>query len=916
MTARGCLRIYLGAAPGVGKTFDMLDEGRRRAGRGTDVVIGFVETHGRPRTAERIGDLPVIPRKNVAYRGATFEEMDLDAVMRRHPELVLVDELAHTNVPGSGSHEKRWQDVETLLEAGIDVLSTVNIQHLESLNDVVETITGVPQRETVPDSVVRAAEQIQLVDMTPEALRRRMAHGNIYSPEKVDAALGNYFREGNLTALRELALLWLADRVEEGLQRYREQHGITGTWETRERIVVALTGGPEGDALIRRAARIAARGTGADLVAVHVSRSDGLIGSGSAGLESQRLLVESLGGSYHSVVGDDVPHALLDFARSVDATQIVLGASRRRPWAAALAGPGTGQTVTRLSGAIDVHIVSHDYAGRGFQLPRLGYGLTAQRRVAGFVAAAVLLAIATPLLTLARHNITFATDLSIYLFIVVVTSLVGGFWAAVVGAVVGSLLLNFYFAPPIHTFTITDGENILALGIFLLVAVLVSRVVDLSARRSALAARASAEAETLSTLAGSLLRGEQALDALLARVQETFGMHSVTLLARGPATSWQVLASLGPNPPRTPADGDSAAEIDESQTLVLKGHPLSADDQRILTAFAAQVAVAYRQRELAHAASAVEPLAESERARTALLNAVSHDLRTPIASAKAAVSSLLAADVAWSDADRKELLASADTSLDRLTDLVTNLLDLSRLQAGVLPVLSSPVGLEDIVQRALDSVAPTDAPLDVDVPTDLPEVNADAGLLERVVANLVQNALRYSPAGSRVSITGSVHAGLVELRIIDRGPGIPAADADAVFAAFQRQRRLAGRRRRRRPRPGDRARVHRGDGRARVRRGDTRRRRHPRRPTQGRRMSDACRANQWNVAPAGALRALIPRAERAGVRGSHDEGVDRRGRPDLLRALAMNLTARGYEVTEAESGTRALSCRGVASSTT
>ena len=325
MTNRGGLRIYLGAAPGVGKTFDMLDEGRRRLERGTDVVIGFVETHGRTHTAERIGDLPIVARQKVEYRGATFEEMDLAAILRRRPQLALVDELAHTNVPGSGPHTKRWQDIESLLEAGIDVLSTVNIQHLESLNDVVETITGVAQQETVPDSFVRSAEQVQVVDQTPEALRRRMAHGNIYPAERIDAALGNYFRQGNLTALRELALLWLADRVEEGLQRYREQHGITGTWETRERIVVALTGGPEGDALIRRAARIAARGSGADLIAVHVSRSDGLVGSGSAGLETQRLLIESLGGSYHSVLGDDVPRTLLEFAKSVDATQIVLG---------------------------------------------------------------------------------------------------------------------------------------------------------------------------------------------------------------------------------------------------------------------------------------------------------------------------------------------------------------------------------------------------------------------------------------------------------------------------------------------------------------------------------------------------------------------------------------------------------------
>ncbi|HZE48039.1 MAG TPA: histidine kinase, partial [Jatrophihabitantaceae bacterium] len=233
---RGTLRIYLGAAPGVGKTYAMLDEGNRRRDRGTDVLIGFVEAHGRANTTARIGALPIAPRQPVTYRGAAFEEMDLAAVLARKPELVLVDELAHTNVPGSGPHEKRWQDVETLLESGINVLSTVNVQHLESLNDVVEQITGVPQRETVPDAVVRAAEQVELVDMTPEALRRRMAHGNIYPAEKVDAALGNYFRTGNLTALRELALLWLADSVEEGLQRYREQHGITGTWETRERV--------------------------------------------------------------------------------------------------------------------------------------------------------------------------------------------------------------------------------------------------------------------------------------------------------------------------------------------------------------------------------------------------------------------------------------------------------------------------------------------------------------------------------------------------------------------------------------------------------------------------------------------------------------------------------------------------------
>src|SRR6202000_2699625 len=258
---RGFWRIYLGAAAGVGKTFAMLGEGHRRAERGADVGGAVVETHGRPQTAAMLEGLEVIPRQRITYRGATFEEMDLDAVLARHPQIALVDELAHTNVPGS-RNEKRWQDVDELLDAGIDVISTVNVQHLESLNDVVQKITGVPQRETVPDAVVRAADQVELVDITPEALRRRMAHGHIYPTQKIDAALTNYFRTGNLTALRELALLWLADKVDEGLQRYRAEHNITSTWEARERVVVALTGGAEGATLIRRAARIAGPGSG------------------------------------------------------------------------------------------------------------------------------------------------------------------------------------------------------------------------------------------------------------------------------------------------------------------------------------------------------------------------------------------------------------------------------------------------------------------------------------------------------------------------------------------------------------------------------------------------------------------------------------------------------------------------------
>src|SRR5215467_2829413 len=365
---RGGLRIYLGSAAGVGKTYAMLCEGHRRAERGTDVVVGYVETHGRQHTQELIEGLEVVPRARLAYRDSTFEEMDIDAVLARKPQVALVDELAHTNVPGS-RNAKRWQDVEELLNAGIEVITTVNIQHLESLNDVVLKITGVPQRETMPDAVVRAADQVELVDMTPEALRRRMAHGNIYAPEKVD----------------------------EGLQQYRAAHHITGTWEARERVVVALTGGPEGDTLIRRAARIAARSHGGDLLAVHVTRSDGLTGANPATLAAQRHLVESLGGSYHQVVGDDIPETLLTFARAENATQLVLGASRRSWLSSLFTGPGFGARTIRGSGDIDVHIVTHAHMGRGRGLPRAGGGLTLRRQLVGYLLAAVL----APALTIA-----------------------------------------------------------------------------------------------------------------------------------------------------------------------------------------------------------------------------------------------------------------------------------------------------------------------------------------------------------------------------------------------------------------------------------------------------------------------------------------------------------------------------------
>ncbi|MFI9100713.1 ATP-binding protein [Streptomyces fildesensis] len=765
----GRLKVFLGAAPGVGKTYRMLDEGRRRGERGTDVVVAFVECHKRRHTEEMLDGLEVVPRTRRDYRGVEFPEMDLDAVLERHPEVALVDELAHTDVPG-GRNVKRWQDVEELLAAGIDVVTTVNIQHLESLNDVVEKITKVPQRETVPDEVVRRAFQIELVDMPAEALRRRMAHGNIYAPEKVDAALSNYFRVGNLTALRELALLWVAGRVDEALQKYRSEHGIAGVWETRERVVVALTGGPEGGTLIRRAARIADRSAGGDLLAVHITRSDGLsTGSSPASLAKQRQLIESLGGSYHSVVGDDVPTALMEFARAENATQLVLGTSSRGRLERFLTGRGIGETAVGLSDDIDVHMVTHERAGRGRLLPSRRRTLPTSRLIAGPVSGLVLPVALTFFLTHTRGSLNLTSEALLFLMVVVGVACVGGVVSAVVASVTASLLLNYYFIPPVGHFTISEPNNILALGVFAAVAGTVAAVVDRSLRLSRRAARATAEAETLSSLAGNIVRGDQAVPALLERARETFGMDSAELVEEPMADDTDL---------RVPVGSDSF--------LVLRGRTLPASERRVLTAFAAHVTAAVERDRLAEAAAEVEPVKAADRMRTALLAAVSHDLRTPLASGWAAISSLRSRDVDFSTEDREELLATAEESLIRLNRLVDNLLDMSRLQAGALTLNLRATGLEEVLPSALDSL-PADGPeVEFQGVEAAPALLADPPLLERVIANLISNAARHTPPGECVLLSASALADRVELRVVDRGPGLPDVDRDRVFEPFQR----------------------------------------------------------------------------------------------------------------------------------
>jgi two-component system sensor histidine kinase KdpD len=782
--ARGRLRIYLGAAPGVGKTVAMLGEGHRRSERGTDVVVGLCEPHARAYTAALVEGLETVPLHEIEHRGTSFRELDLDAVLVRAPQVALIDELAHTNVPGS-RNTKRWEDINELLDAGIDVISTVNIQHLESLNDVVESITGIKQRETVPDDVVRAADQIELVDMTPEALRRRMAHGHVYAADKVDAALSNYFRPGNLSALRELALLWLADRVDEALERYREDHGISEPWPTRERVVVALNGRPEGETLLRRGARIASRGAGGELLATYVTASDGLVGADPTAVAAQRKLTAELGGTFHTVSGDDVAHAVLDFARGVNATQIVLGVSRRNRLQS-LFSPGVGETVIAGSGEINVHLVSHDYAGKGATKPPRA-NLDSRRVAIGWLMATAGLAVWTWLLVVTRESHDLPLDMLAFLALTVACALVGGLWPAVFCAVAGSLALNYFFTPPIHNFTIENPQNVTALILFVVVAASVASAVHLSARRADQAVAAQRESRVLAQLAQSLLGAADQLPALLEQARATFGMPSAAIVRRDSVRApWTVIASAGPFEADQVRDASVRAPLDDLTELVLCGSVIEADERRLVSAFATHASAILSREKLVLEARAATGLAKDNRTRTALLAAVSHDLRTPLAGIKAAVSSLRQNDVTWSPADEADLLESIEESADRLNAMVGNLLDMSRLQTGSVTARIQDLHLLDVVAASVSVLGAQGNRIRTRVPDDLPLFRADAGLLDRVLANILENALKHSPGRQEIVVSGSVIGSRIQVRVVDRGIGIPDQAKDQIFAPFQR----------------------------------------------------------------------------------------------------------------------------------
>jgi two-component system, OmpR family, sensor histidine kinase KdpD len=624
--------------------------------------------------------------------------------------------------------------------------------------------------------------------MTPEALRRRMAHGNIYPPEQIDIALGHYFRIGNLGALRELALLWVADRVDDELGSYRERHGIQERWETRERIVVALSGAPGSEHLLRRAARLAARIHG-EVIGVHVGAGDGRARPLSVGLESQRRLLRELSGRYAEVTGGDVALALVRFARAENASQLILGATNRS-WTHQLLHGSVINGVVRHAGPIDVHVISAPETAQP-GLPRAVArhhlaSVPARRRNIGLLLGTIGIALFAGALAPLRSSLGLPGGLLFLLLGVVLVATLGGVVPAVAAAVVASVGADYFFASPRHSLRLARPSDAVALVVFFAVAAIVSALVDQRTRRGLQVGRAAVEAEALARLAaGSVLSEVEPLPEIVGELRRTFDLDSVAILTAGPE-GWRAAATAGSPVPVTPDDATFSVELGPGTVLVFSGRALSADDSRLLAAFVAQLRMAQEHLRLQSEAASAAGLAEANSLRGALLAAVSHDLRTPLASIKAAVTSLLAKDVDWGPQEVHGFSETIDAETDRLTGLIDDLLDMSRLQNGLLPVSLSSTSVEEVVFRAVASLGHGGAGVAIEVTEALPAVQADAGLLERAVANVVANALKWSPPGLDVRVEVGRAGDHVEVRVADRGPGIPEEHRDTVVQPFQR----------------------------------------------------------------------------------------------------------------------------------
>ncbi|MFI5012596.1 MAG: DUF4118 domain-containing protein [Hyphomicrobiales bacterium] len=813
---RGKLKVFLGAAPGVGKTFAMLSGAKQAAREGVDVVVGLVETHGRTETAALIQGVEMLPQRNVNYRGRIIQEFDIDAALKRRPKLVIVDELAHTNAPDS-RHPKRYQDIEELLTAGIDVWTAVNIQHLESLSDVVSTITGVSVRETVPDTVVEKADEVVVVDITPAELIQRLKDGKVYLPENARRAADNFFRPGNLTALRELALRRTADRVDDQMVVFLRQHAIEGPWPAAERILVCVGTDPLAENVVRAGSRLAS-GLNASWIAVHLGRSDYEETSHRAlkRIDEAMGLAGRLGAETTRLTAKHLPDELLRYARRENVTQIVIGRSAA-DWFARLRGRSLPEEIVRRASGIAVHIVTSEQAAPRRRFARLRPRLSALAGAAPFLSVAAAVGVGM----VASRFLVLPNLSMIFLAAVLFCAVTYGAWSAIIAAVLSFLAYNFFFIEPVYTFTVAEPHELFALLIFLLVAILTGGLAGRVREQSDAAARRVAATQSLydfSRKLSGLAKIDDVLWVVVSHVAKSVNGGALALLGKGEELEFGAALppedSLGPSEwaaarwsaTRGEPAGWRTATLPNAQfqfrplrtsrgilgVIGVKpgdaSNDLSAEDDRALSALIDQAAVAIERTQLVDEAAKTETAIESERLRGALLSSLSHDLRTPLSSIMGAITSLRQLGDKMPATARRELLATIEEETARLSRFVSNLLDMTRLEAGALNVKRDLVDAGDAVRNAV-AHAKANFPkrsVEVRIAPNLPLVRGDATLLEQVVFNLLDNADKYVPAGLPTSVSMQAEGGKLVISVTDKGPGIPLAELERVFDKFHR----------------------------------------------------------------------------------------------------------------------------------
>ncbi|PSJ62383.1 sensor histidine kinase [Pseudaminobacter soli (ex Li et al. 2025)] len=820
---RGKLRIFLGAAPGVGKTFEMLLSARARKAEGVDVIIGVVETHGRAETEALLQGFEIVPRVEVPYHGRTLTEMDLDAILARRPDLVLVDELAHTNAPGS-RHPKRYIDIEELLAAGIDVYTTVNIQHLESLNDIVAQITRIRVRETVPDSIIDRADDIEVVDLTPGDLIERLKQGKVYMPQTARAAIENYFTPGNLTALRELSLRCTAQRVDEQLVSHMRENAIPGPWAAGDRVLVCVDEAPRSAAIVRYGRRLAERLRAPwSVVTVETTRTARLSEADRDRIANTMRLAESLGAETMTLPGRTVAEEIMRHAREKNVTQIVVGRSDKARWREWLEG-SVANDLIRMAGDVSINVVS----GRE-PVPKPPRGAVEDATVNGlslrpYLASLAIIAGALALGEALQQTLDVSNIGVVFLMGVLISALRFGLGPGIFTSVISALAFNFFFLPPLYTFTIGDPESIVTFIFFLIVSVVASDLTS-RVRAQAMAARQRARMTENLYMFSKKLAGTATLDDVLwATAFQIASMLKVRVVLLLPEQG-RITVKAGYPPEDTLDEADLAAAkwtwendrpagrgadtLPGARRLFLplrtargaigvvgidddrQGPILTPESRRLMDALTDQAALAIERVHLVEDLDNARLAVEADRLRQALLTSISHDLKTPLAAIMGAAGTLKEFAPALDKPTKEDLLGTVLDEAERLNRFIANLLDMTRLESGAIAPNCGMHDLNEIIGSALSRAKKILAghQIEVDLPANLPMLRVDPVLFEQVLFNLFDNAAKYSPANSRIRVQAFAGERAVTLQVLDEGPGIPPDELEDIFGKFTRARK-------------------------------------------------------------------------------------------------------------------------------